>query len=200
MIYGDDATSCVQIVHGDCQIIVKEYKARYASVASSPGCNSSSLSSSHSMLSSDSHRSSTEWILGFTSFVNVGNQEINDELNTYLGEKLVPFNVEEHFDVLSWWKVNGSNYSIVPRIARDILAILITTVASESTFNTGSRFLSSYRNKLHPSTLDALMCSQGWIRALCGAVTSTSPAYAKILDEKLEIETDVEVVEVYEES
>ena len=166
MIYGDDATSCVQIVHGDCQIIMKEYKARYASFASSPGCNSSSLSSSHSMPSLDSHRSSTEWILGFTSFVNIGNQEVNDELNTYLGEQLVPFNVEEHFDVLSWWKVNGSNYSILSRIARDILAISITTVASESAFSTGSRFVSSYRNKLHPRTLDALMCSQGWIRAL----------------------------------
>lgn len=31
-------------------------------------------------------------------------------------------------------------------------------------------------------------------------MASSSPAYAKILDEESEIETDVEAVEVYEES
>ncbi|KAH9723905.1 BED-type domain-containing protein [Citrus sinensis] len=138
MIYGDDGTSRVHIVHGDCQSIVKEYKARYASADSSP------------------------------SFVNVGNEEVKDEPDTYLGEKLVPFNVEEDFDVLSWWKVNGGNYPILSRIARDILAIPVTIVASESAFST--------------------------------AVASSSLAYAKILDEEPEIETDVEAVEVYEES
>ncbi|KAH9684650.1 hypothetical protein KPL70_013634 [Citrus sinensis] len=198
MIYGDDATSRVQIVYGDCQSIVKEYKARYASAASSPGYSSSSLSTSHSMPSSGSYKGSTEWILGFTSFVNVGNEEVKDELDTYLGEKLVPFNVEEEFDVLAWWKVNGGNYPILSQIARDILAIPVTTVASESAFSTGGRFVSPYRNRLHPSTLEALMCSQSWIRALCGVVASTSPAYAKILDEELEIETDVEAIEFWD--
>ena len=102
MIYGDDATSRVQIVYCDCQSIVKEYKARYASTTSSPGCSFSSLSTSHSMSSSGSYKSSTEWISGFTNFVNVGNEEVKDELNTYLGEKLITFNVEEEFDVLAW--------------------------------------------------------------------------------------------------
>lgn len=59
MIYGNDATSHVQIVHGDGQSIVKEYKTRYASVASSLRYSSNSLSISHSMLSLGSHRSST---------------------------------------------------------------------------------------------------------------------------------------------
>ena len=36
MIYGDNGTSCVQIVHVYCQNIVKGYKARYASTTSSP--------------------------------------------------------------------------------------------------------------------------------------------------------------------
>ncbi|KAH9794197.1 BED-type domain-containing protein [Citrus sinensis] len=186
------------IVYGDCQSIVKEYKARYASAASSPGYSSSSLSTSHSMPSSGSYKGSTEWILGFTSFVNVGNEEVKDELDTYLGEKLVPFNVVEEFDVLAWSKVNGGNYPILSQIARDILAILVTIVVSESAFSTGGRFVSPYRNRLHPSTLEALMYSQSWIRALCGVVASTSPAYAKILDEEPEIETNVEAIEVYE--
>ena len=66
--------------------------------------------------------------------------------------------------------MNGGNYPILSQIARDILAIPVTTIASESAFSTGGRFVSSYRNRLHPSTLEALMCSQSWIRALCGGI------------------------------
>ena len=64
----------------------------------------------------------------------------------------------EDFNILSWWKTNTNRYPTLTRIARDILAIPITTVASESTFSTGSRVVSPHRNKLHPSTLEALMC------------------------------------------
>ncbi|GAU27647.1 hypothetical protein TSUD_125930 [Trifolium subterraneum] len=38
------------------------------------------------------------------------------------------------FDLLEWWKVNFSQFPILASIARDILAIPITNVASESTF------------------------------------------------------------------
>lgn len=89
-------------MHSYGQSIVKEYKDRCAFIASSPGYNSNSLSLSHSMPNLSSHRSSTEWILGLTSFVNVGNEKVNDELDTYLGEKLIPFNVEEYLNVLAW--------------------------------------------------------------------------------------------------
>lgn len=76
----------------------------------------------------------------FPSFVNAGNEEVKDELDTYADKKLMPFNVKEHFDVLVSWKVNGSNYLLLSRIVRDILAIPIITIASESTFSTGGRF------------------------------------------------------------
>ena len=69
MIYGDDAISRVHIVNGDRQSIMKEYKVRYASAASSLEHSFGSLSASHSVPSSGCHRSSTEWISGFTSFL-----------------------------------------------------------------------------------------------------------------------------------
>ncbi|GAU34710.1 hypothetical protein TSUD_29520 [Trifolium subterraneum] len=41
------------------------------------------------------------------------------------------------FDLLNWWKVNSTKYPILGQMARDILAIPLSTVASESAFSTG---------------------------------------------------------------
>lgn len=56
-------------------------------------------------------------------------------------------------------------YHVLSRMARDILAILVSTVSSESAFNTGGRVLDSYRSSLHPSTVVALICTQNWLRS-----------------------------------
>lgn len=48
-------------------------------------------------------------------------------------------------------------------IARDFLAIPISTVASESSFSTGGRILTPHRSRLRPDTLEALMCVQDWL-------------------------------------
>ena len=75
------------------------------------------------------------------------------------------FNGSHEFDVLSWWKLNGIKYPIMSEIARDILAIPISTIASESSFSTGGRIVSTQRNRLLPSTLEAIMCTQNWLWA-----------------------------------
>ena len=49
-------------------------------------------------------------------------------------------------------------------IARDIFAIPVTTVASESAFSRSGRVLSEHRSRLTPDLLEALMCSQNWER------------------------------------
>ena len=69
----------------------------------------------------------------------------------------------EDFDILGQWKSNGLKYPILQRIARDILIMSITTVASESTFNTSGRLLSPHRSRLHPKTIEAMMCAQNWL-------------------------------------
>lgn len=66
--------------------------------------------------------------------------------------------------MLDWWKVAGTRYPTLRMIARDIYAIPITTVASESAFSTGGRVLSEHHSRLTSKMLEALMCSQDWIR------------------------------------
>jgi hypothetical protein len=57
------------------------------------------------------------------------------ELDRYLIEEIGKPN--ENFDILNWWKVNSTKFPVLAQIARIVLAILITTVASESAFSTG---------------------------------------------------------------
>jgi hypothetical protein len=50
-------------------------------------------------------------------------------------------------------------------MARDVLAVPASTVASESTFSTGRRTISDFRSRLTPQNVEALICMQDWIRA-----------------------------------
>jgi hypothetical protein len=70
-----------------------------------------------------------------------------------------------NFDILNWWKVNSTKFPVIAQIARDVLAIPITTVASESAFSTGGRVLDPFRSSLAPTTVEALLCSQNWLRS-----------------------------------
>lgn len=49
------------------------------------------------------------------------------ELDRYLEDNLVPLTTK-NFNVLYWWKVAGTRYPTLRRIARDIFAIHVTTV------------------------------------------------------------------------
>ena len=68
--------------------------------------------------------------------------EASIELETYLSK--VPIRRSEQFNILAWWQMSSAEYPTLSRIARDILAVLASTVASESTFSTGSRVLSDF--------------------------------------------------------
>ena len=89
-----------------------------------------------------------------------GNQ--TSELGRYLNE--VVENDIEDFDILGWWKVNSPRFPILSQLARDVLAIPISIVAFESAFSTGGRVLDSFRSSLTPKVVEALVCTQDWIR------------------------------------
>ena len=86
---------------------------------------------------------------------------MKSELDYYLDEPVLP-RISD-FDVLGWWKTNGIKYPTLQKIVRDIYVIPISTVASESAFSTSGRMVSKHRSRLHPHTLEALMCTQSWL-------------------------------------
>jgi len=106
---------------------------------------------------------SNNYLSGYDSFVNdTSDIQSKSELDIYLEEKVLPRSAT--FDILGWWKTNGIKYPTLQKIAKDILAIPISTVASEFAFSTGGRLLCPHRSRLHENTLEALMCAQSWLK------------------------------------
>ncbi|CAN0873599.1 Zinc finger BED domain-containing protein RICESLEEPER 2 [Linum grandiflorum] len=95
--------------------------------------------------------------------------------------------VVDKFDILGWWSSHHEKrFPILSEMARDILAIPISTVASESAFSTGGRVLNDFRTSLSPQVVEAVICCEDWLRS--------SPVTPFITDEEelLEDEQDKE--------
>jgi hypothetical protein len=68
------------------------------------------------------------------------------------------------FDILAWWKAHKEEYPLLSQLARDVLAMQVSTVASESAFSAGGRVLDPFRTRLDPTTMvEALVCTKEWI-------------------------------------
>jgi hypothetical protein len=83
------------------------------------------------------------------------------ELDKYMKESLIK---ETKFDILAYWKNNKTRYPVLSQIARDMMAIQVSTVASESAFSGAGRVIDPYRNRLDPEMVQALICTKDWIR------------------------------------
>ncbi|KAI8537317.1 hypothetical protein RHMOL_Rhmol09G0014200 [Rhododendron molle] len=79
----------------------------------------------------------------YESFVRQSDsiQPVKSDLDIYLeeGAYICQQGMDSQFDALEWWKANSLKYRVLSKMARDILSIPITSVASESTFSAGSR-------------------------------------------------------------
>lgn len=91
-----------------------------------------------------------------------GSGTSKSELEKYFAEE----NEEENqdFNIIEWWKDNSNRFPILSHMARDLLAIPISTVASESAFSTGGRVLDDFRSSLTPIMVERLICTQDWLR------------------------------------
>ncbi|KAL0413332.1 UNVERIFIED_CONTAM: Zinc finger BED domain-containing protein RICESLEEPER 1, partial [Sesamum radiatum] len=154
--------------------LFNDYKLRYGhSLQGTPGSPGSSFSRVSSSSSSsvgtsmqflDHEATRTFTIEQEFSMYKTGGKgdRVKSELEKYLSE-----DVEMHrdkFDILNWWKVNTLRFPILSKMARDVLAVPVSTVASESAFSTGGRVLDAFRSSLSPKIVQALICTQDWLR------------------------------------
>nr|GEZ64644.1 zinc finger BED domain-containing protein RICESLEEPER 2 [Tanacetum cinerariifolium] len=69
------------------------------------------------------------------------------------------------FDILSWWKGRQSQFPVLSIMARDLLSVQASTVASESAFSLSGRVLSIRRTKLTPTSLEMCICLKDYLHA-----------------------------------
>ncbi|CAN1125141.1 Zinc finger BED domain-containing protein RICESLEEPER 1 [Linum perenne] len=161
-----DLTQCaelVEMVRSELHALFDLYKAEYEKRVNNS--------------QSGSVASSTQ-----TTGVNGGDGGDEDDYDNHTGDdpraELVKYLVEsrevdssdkkQRFDVLAYWKASALRFPILSEMARDVLAVPISSVASESAFSTGGRVLSNFRSSLTPAIVEALICAEDWLR-------STSP-------------------------
>lgn len=90
-------------------------------------------------------------------------QEEKSELDLYLAEPVKKLN--ENVDILDYWSKSAARYPQLARMARDILAIPVSSVASESAFSLSKKVITPSRSSLSPKTVEGLMCLQDWYRS-----------------------------------
>jgi hypothetical protein len=89
--------------------------------------------------------------------------ENKSEIDRYLVEDVKKPSAA--FDILNWWKVNSTKFSIFAQIAKDVLSIPITTIASKSACSIGGRVLDPYWSSLALRTVKAFIHLQNWLRS-----------------------------------
>ncbi|KAK2641308.1 hypothetical protein Ddye_023071 [Dipteronia dyeriana] len=96
---------------------------------------------------------------GQQEYSTVCNQK--SQLELYLDEPKLE--MSSNLDVLDFWKVNMIRYPDLSVMARDILSIPVSTVASESAFSVGGRVLDRFRSLLKPDIVEAIVCTRDWM-------------------------------------
>jgi hypothetical protein len=87
----------------------------------------------------------------------------SNELEKYTAESLQK--ITSDFDILAWWKNKREDFPILSQIVRDVMAIQVSTVASESDFSAVGRVVDPYRNRLDPEIVQAMICTKDWVAA-----------------------------------
>ncbi|TXG53317.1 hypothetical protein EZV62_022486 [Acer yangbiense] len=90
-----------------------------------------------------------------------GSVSMKTEIHKYFDDERL--DRKKELDVLTWWKGQQTRYPILSHLARDVLTIPISTVASESAFSIRGRVLDQYCSSLSPDTVQALVCTRDWL-------------------------------------
>ncbi|XP_057534049.1 zinc finger BED domain-containing protein RICESLEEPER 2-like [Amaranthus tricolor] len=108
----------------------------------------------------------SDGMANYSSWMTKKEQSVveKSQLDLYLEEKNVDH--KSPLDVLCWWKNSGApRHPQLAALARDILAIPISYVPSESAFSMGKKLINPWRASLTSMTIESLACYKDWLRA-----------------------------------
>ncbi|XP_021751616.1 zinc finger BED domain-containing protein RICESLEEPER 1-like [Chenopodium quinoa] len=104
----------------------------YEAYASSHSSSSNVIPTANA---SNANEASDDFMMDFDSFsMEQSNVSIKSEVDMYYEEPLIPRGT--NLDILSYWRTCSVRYPILAKIARDVLVVPVSTVASESAFST----------------------------------------------------------------
>ncbi|XP_011014361.1 PREDICTED: zinc finger BED domain-containing protein RICESLEEPER 2-like isoform X2 [Populus euphratica] len=149
-IYGSDADLHLSRFHYDLTCAYH----KYAKDISNQGPSSSAMAGVSRCTSSDI--SFKEWRKGKNERNMVHSQW--NELDQYL--QLPPENLDKDGNVLAWWQDNARNFPILGKMARDFLAIPVSTVISKSS---EVMKMASVHDGVRPEIAEALICGKDWL-------------------------------------
>ena len=108
----------------------------------------------------------------------------NNELEKYLAENC-DGRKDGNFEILEWWRDNCNRFQVLSKVVKDVLAVPVFTVASESAFSTGGRIVNPFRSSLSPFMVQNLACSQNWLQATIPISHRQSRDDVEALEEEL---------------
>ncbi|XP_072971108.1 zinc finger BED domain-containing protein RICESLEEPER 2-like [Typha angustifolia] len=148
----------MQRIHRVLYTIFESYELENASGENNGMNDRSQLDKSDDLIGAKGSEYQAEIFLESTNAV----EHLKSELEIYLEEQTT--SLIDKFDALEWWRLNMLKFPILSKMARDILSVPITTVASESAFSSDGRVLNDFRSSLSSETVEALICEGNWIR------------------------------------
>ena len=157
IIYNEDQIKIEEIkteVNSLLYILYNIYKEKYGNnislIKSSSTTSSSSFYKSHLEMFKSRKKATTSYPNNTT------------DIDRYLSVETIPFEDNEAFDILEWWKKQQIKYPVLSIIARDVLTVPVSTVASEAAFSAGGRVVSKKRCNLSPQAIEAVVCLKDW--------------------------------------
>ncbi|KAK9999102.1 hypothetical protein SO802_018705 [Lithocarpus litseifolius] len=161
-IYGKNSDLKIENINNLCYELLDEYR-------DADGFPMDNEGSSHMPITTSNDVAQIKYrfqnsLASFDLFVNITSRKHEStrmEFDHYIDKGVLKRN--EDYDILAWWKSNSFKCPALQRIVRDILAILVTIVASEFASSFNRRLSSPQRSQLHLKTIEALMCAQNWL-------------------------------------
>ncbi|KAE8696646.1 U-box domain-containing protein 7 [Hibiscus syriacus] len=143
------------------------------------------------------------------------NEKLREVFTKFMIIKTLPF---DHFDVedftttiqqlmqprytqslkvwifLAWWKENEAQFPILAAMARDLLTVQASTVASESVFSVSGKVISQRRSRLSPESVEICICLKDYLDGAARKQHITTLEDA--IDADLEANLHIEEVEL----